>query len=151
MKCSVCGTETTELLKGKKVAICYTCVETGRVRSGYPGKIVINRQVHCSFCGTENMELSKAPKAAICRSCLESGKTEASVGHDRRCSFCYQVIGTQKRIFGIFSKKIIQAARTGQDAIVCSECLPVVKESAGLGHIKFHKRAMTALWYFTAR
>ena len=152
MRCSVCGTETTELLKGKKVAFCYTCVETGRVRSDLPpGKIVINRQVHCSFCGTENVELFKAPKAAICRSCLESGKTEASVGHDRRCSFCYRVIGTQKRTFGIFNKKTLQAARAGQDAIVCNECLLVVKELAGLEHIKFHQRVMTALWHLTAK
>jgi hypothetical protein len=152
MRCSVCGTETTELLKGKRIAVCLTCVETGRVKGDLPpGKIVFNRQVDCSFCGTEKTELFKSPEAAICRSCLERGKVEAGAGQDQRCCFCYQVIGTEKGIFGIFHKKTLQAARAGQDTILCDECLPVVKELAEMEHIKFHQRVMTALWHLTAR
>src|SRR4051794_21096059 len=97
MRCSVCATETTEILlfKDKTVPVCYTCVEAGRVRSDYPGKIVINRQVNCSFCGTETTELFKAPKVAICRSCIESENPGVGARHDRCCSFCNQVIGTE--------------------------------------------------------
>ena len=150
MRCSICGAETTELLKGKRTAICYTCVETGRVKCEVPG-FVINKQVNCSFCGDETTELTKAPGVAICSSCIETKETEAEIGHNQHCSFCQQMIGTEKGIFGLFGKRTIQAARTGQGAILCNECLPMIKELAGLRHVKWHERVLTALWYLTSR
>jgi ribosomal protein S14 len=154
MKCSICRTETDEILlfKNKTLPVCYTCVETGRIRSSLRRKIVINRQTHCSFCGTETTELRKSPGFAICHSCLKSGKTEAGLGYGRRCSLCGQVIGTVKGIFGVFCKRPLQAARIGQDAVLCSECLELLKESPELEiDIKFHKWLMNALWNKMAR
>ena len=38
MKCSLCGTETTELFRGKRIAVCHACVAAGRVRRVPPAK-----------------------------------------------------------------------------------------------------------------
>jgi|GEM_PF-3686391 len=150
MRCSICATETAELLKGEGFAVCYTCVETGRVEGESSG-IVFNRQVACSFCGTETAELFKGPRAAICRGCIAGGKAEAGAGHGARCSFCNQAIGTKKNIFGIFAGKVLEAARMGRDSVICDECLLVQEELAGLARIKFTDRVINALRHFSSR